>query len=81
MGVPDFQSMMLRVLEALRNGQERASRAIRDDVGTALHLSPADLAEMLPSGKQSVLANRAAWATIYLERAALVERTKRGVYR
>ena len=36
---------------------------------------------MLPSGRQTVFANRVNWAVIYMERAGLLERVRRGVYR
>ena len=36
---------------------------------------------MLPSGRQPVFANRVSWAVIYMERAGLVERVRRAVYR
>ena len=36
---------------------------------------------MLSSGRQPVFANRISWAVIYMERAGLLERTRRGVYR
>ena len=36
---------------------------------------------MLPSGRQTVLANRVGWALLGMERAGLVERVRRAVYR
>jgi restriction system protein len=36
---------------------------------------------MLPSGRQTTFANRTAWANVFLQRAGLIEKTSRGVYR
>jgi restriction system protein len=36
---------------------------------------------MLPSGRQTTFANRTAWANVFLQRADLLERVSRGVYR
>ena len=80
MAVPDFQSLMLPVLRATANG-EIDSGALRDRVAGDFNLSGQDLAEMLPSGRQTKFANRTAWANIFLQRAGLIEKARRGVYR
>ena len=80
MPVPDFQSLMLPVLRAVADGDISAAD-LRSRVATALRLTEADLAEMLPSGRQTTFANRAAWANIFLQRAGLLEKVSRGVYR
>ena len=36
---------------------------------------------MLPKGRQTVFTNRVSWAVVYLGRAGLLERVRRGVYR
>ena len=36
---------------------------------------------MLPSGRQTTFANRTAWANVFLQRAGLLEKAGRGVYR
>jgi restriction system protein len=80
MPVPDFQSLMLPVLEVAAEG-ELAMVEAREKVAARLGLGPADLAELLPSGRQTKFANRIAWAKIFLERAGLVESVRRGVFR
>jgi restriction system protein len=79
--VPDFQTLMLPVLSALRSGQEKASSEIRDLVADEFRLSAEELAAMLPSGRQGVYANRIAWALSYLKQARLLESPRRGLYR
>ncbi len=81
MPVPDFQSLMLPVLMALAEGSPTTLANVRDRVAASEGLTPEDLRERLPSGRQSVLANRVSWAAIHMARAGIVERTGRGVYR
>lgn len=45
------------------------------------NISPEDATALLPSGKQTYLANRAHWARTYLSQAGLVEPVKRGHYK
>ena len=80
MPVPDFQSLMLPVLHAVADGDISAAD-LRNRVAVELRLTEADLAEMLPSGRQTTFANRTAWANIFLQRADLLEKVSRGVYR
>lgn len=80
MPVPDFQSLMLPVLRAAADGEISAPE-MRERVAGELGLSESDLAEMLPSGRQTTFTNRVAWANVFLQRAGLLERPRRGVYR
>ena len=81
MPVPDFQSLMKPVLEALSNGAATRISEVRARVAVAEALAPGDLREVLPSGRQSVFDNRVGWAVTYMARAGLVERVRRGTYR
>lgn len=79
MSVPDFQMLMLPVLHAVADGPVTAPE-LRDKVATRLSLTPAELGHLLPSGRQTTFANRIAWANVFLQRAGLIDRIKRGVY-
>ena len=81
MPVPDFPSLMLPALKALIQGEDTPVAKIRERIAIAERLSADDVREMLPSGGQSVLANRVSWAVWHLEHARLLERIRRGVYR
>lgn len=79
MAVPDFQSLMLPVLRATAAGEISAAE-LRNRVANELGLTQNDLAEMLPSGRQTTFANRTAWANVFLQRAGLIGKTQRGIY-
>jgi restriction system protein len=79
--VPDFQTPMLPVLRRLAVGGEQPSATVRQAIAEEFALSAADLATMLPSGRQTTFGNRVAWALSYLKQAGLAESPSRGIYR
>ena len=81
MSIPDFQSLMLPILKALAGGGNQTVSQIREQVAADEGISNHDIWEMLPSGRQSVFANRVHWALHYMRRAGLLERLRRGLYR
>jgi restriction system protein len=81
MAVPDFQFLMLPVLQEYADGNERLSRDVRTAIASRLGLTAEDIAERLPSSSQTRLANRVAWAHSYLRQAGLLESRRRGHYR
>jgi restriction system protein len=54
---------------------------LRDLIAADLKLSPDELSQKLPSGVQTVFANRIAWSAVYLMKAGALDRVKRGVFR
>lgn len=80
MATPFFQSLMLHVLEAASAGEVKIGEVV-ERLAEKLTLSPEDRDALLPSGKQTIFANRAHWAKTYLTQAGLLERTGRGRFR
>ena len=79
MTVPDYQSLMRPLLEAVENGQNYHMRTVSELVAQRLQLSEEDLTEMLPSGKQGTYANRLGWAKTYLTKAGALKSEGRGI--
>ncbi len=77
--IPDYQSLMRPVLELSAKGEVKVSEAI-DRLAKDLALTDEERAEMLPSGRQAVFANRVHWAKTYLKQAGLVRPTRRGYF-
>ncbi len=77
MAVPDFQSMMKPLLTLLQDGAPRTHRELKELLAKSMRLSDQDRAETLSSG-QARFDNRFYWAGIYLTRAALTDRPRRG---
>ncbi len=81
MAVPGFQEMTLPILRACADGNEWSLAAARAEVSQHFGLSEEDLRELLPSGTQPRFNNRMAWAKVYLERAGLLTKTRRGHFK
>ena len=78
MAVPDFQSMMLPALSALRDQRALSVGDLRERVVASMKISDTDRAEKLPSGRQSRFDNRIAWVLVHLGFAGLISRPQRG---
>ena len=81
MAIPDFQSMMLPLLRLVQNGNEHRLADARIPLADQFALTSEEQLEPLPSGQQSRFNNRIAWAKIYLERAGLLAKTRRGHFK
>ena len=77
--VPDYQTLMRPVLRVCDGREVKVSAAI-EELAEELGLTEAERAEMLPSGRQTVFANRVHWAKTYLKQAGLVKTTRRGYF-
>lgn len=78
MPIPDYQTLMLPLLQFLADGQPRQAREAYEALSGQFGLTEAERQELLPSGGQSVMENRVGWAKTYLKKAGLVDSPKRG---
>lgn len=78
MTIPSYQTLMLPLMQCVREGNEVRTSECVDVIARDMGLSSKDVAELLPSGKQTILANRTHWARTYLGKAGLVTPTRRG---
>jgi restriction system protein len=81
MAIPDFQSMMLPLLQLAADGNEHSVAECRAPLAQQFGLSEQERQELLPSGQQPRFNNRVAWAKVYLERAGLLVKTRRAHFR
>lgn len=81
MAVPDYQTLLLPLLKLAGDGVAETLVQAEELLAEQFSLSPEDKAARLPSGQQTVLRNRAGWASFYLKNAGLIEKPKRGVFR
>ena len=80
MTIPDFQSIMLPLLEITSDEADHNHAEVRDELAKQFRVSENEKKEMLPSGKQARFDNRVAWAIAYLKRAELIENSNRGIF-
>lgn len=81
MPIPDYQSVMLPLLQLAEDGLEHRTRDAVEELASTFRLSDAERAEMLPSGSQATFDNRVGWARSYLKQAGLIESSRRGFFR
>lgn len=77
MSIPDYQSLMLPVLQIAAKGETSVPLA-EVEIAAMFALPQEERDQMLPSGKQRVLHNRIHWAKFYLTKAGYLESPKRG---
>lgn len=79
MAIPDYQTLMLPLLNLADDGAEHLFRDAVESLADSYGLSAAERVELLPSGAGSVFANRVGWARSYMKQAGLLKNPKRGV--
>lgn len=77
--IPDYQSLMRLVLECATAGPRKISDVV-SEISDKLDLTSVEREQMLPSGKQTTIANRIHWSRSYMKQAGLVTNIKRGWY-
>ncbi|CAN1532979.1 Mrr Restriction endonuclease [Methylophilaceae bacterium] len=77
MAIPDFQSLMLPLLEAVKDGGEHQTRNLVEMLAKKYQLTDDERSQLLPSGKSPTFDNRVGWAKTYLKKAGLLEQQKR----
>ena len=73
MAVPKYDELMKPLLTAVKDGEVYKIKDVTAVLAQQLNLSAEDLAEMLPSGRQTVFKNRVGWAKTYLKKAGLLD--------
>jgi restriction endonuclease Mrr len=69
MGVPSFQQLMLPALQTIGQRYDEISiSGLEDEVSRALKISVEERQLRLPSGNQTLFANRLNWARSYLSK-------------
>jgi restriction system protein len=81
MGIPDYQAIMLPLMELAGNGKEFHHREASEQLVKQFSLKEEERKALLPSGQQHIFDNRVGWAITYLKKAGLLERTRRGYFR
>ena len=79
MPIPDFQSLMLPILQTMGDRRWRNAELI-DEMGRRFSVTSEERQILLPSRRQRLFDNRTHWAITYLFRSGLISRLARGVY-
>jgi restriction system protein len=80
MTVPGYQDFMYPFLKHLKDKKEYRLQDLYTILANHFNLSSDEIAETLPSGKQTLLVNRVGWARTYLDKAGLIKVVRRAVF-
>ena len=80
MTIPDFQAIMLPLLQYVSDGKEHSLRDAITYLADIFNLIDEERKELLASGQQAVFDNRVGWARTYLKKADLLVSPKRGYF-
>src|SRR5258706_747481 len=72
---------MLPLLIHLSDGKEHPNQETLKSLAAQFQLTDDELAQLLPSGLQSIFTNRIAWAKSHLKAAGLIESPRRSYYK
>lgn len=78
MPIPDYQTIMLPLLSFLKDQKEHSFNEVVEHISDQFNLSHEERKELLPSGKETIIHNRAGWARTYMVKAGLIESPRRG---
>ncbi len=81
MAIPDYQSIMLPLLQFARDKKEHSLRETIEALAGEFGLTDEERKELLPSGRQPTFDNRVGWARTYMKKAGLLESPRRGHFR
>jgi restriction system protein len=81
MPTPPFNWFFRPILVVLSEGGSMHTRDFRQKLVAMSGLTPAELAERIPSGQFTVFESRTGWARTYLHKAGFIDRVSRGTYR
>ncbi|MEK7528213.1 MAG: restriction endonuclease [Patescibacteria group bacterium] len=81
MAIPDFQSIMLPLLQFAGDKKEHSIGEAISYIADFFKSTGEERKELLPSGQQYVIDNRTGWSRTYLKKAGLIETPKRGYFK
>lgn len=78
--IPDFQTIMLPMLQLLEDGTSKTLNEVMALMAAYFKLNEEHLKIRVPSGQMGLFRNRVGWTRSYLKKAGLIKYPERGVY-
>ena len=72
MSIPDYQTLMLPLLKLVESSGEISIKEATNILAREFKLSAEERERILPSGNQTYIKNRVAWAGTYMKKAGLL---------
>jgi len=77
--IPDYETLMLPILEFLADKEEKKTREITNYIIDLYKISSDEAKQLIPSGRAKLIDNRVGWACTYLRKAGLIESPQRAI--
>lgn len=78
--IPDYQAIMLPLLQFAGDKKEHSLREAITHLTKIFNLTDDEIKELLPSGKQFRFVNRIGWTRTHLKKAGLIKYSRRGFF-
>lgn len=78
MAIPDYETLMLPILQFLSDRNVKKTREIINHVIQAFKITPDETKKLIPSGRAKLIDNRVGWACTYLRKYGLISSPQRG---
>ncbi len=80
MPIPDYQMLMLPLLQLASDGKEHSMQEARAKLASEFGMTEEEQNTLLPSSGQPVFANRVGWARTYLTKAGALDRPSQRLF-
>lgn len=80
MPIPDFQTIMLPLLEHCSDGETHSMASTEEALALRFKLTEDEINELLPSGRQRRFGNRIGWSKLHLIKAGLLSSPNWGLF-
>ncbi len=81
MAIPDYQSIMLPLLQLVENKEEISLKDAVNELTVHFKLTEDEKKQLNPNSRQTTFYNRVTWAKLYLKQALLIEFPNRGSFK
>ena len=81
MAIPDYQTLMLPILNYVSDGKDHSLRETIEALASQFQLTQEERQELLPSGYQAIFDNRVGWSKTHILKAGLLDSPKRSIFR
>jgi restriction system protein len=79
--IPTYEEIMMPLLKFLGDKNEHSLQEAHDFLAQQFSLTEDEQRELLPSGQQPIFRNRLGWARTYMNKAGLLESTRRAHFK
>lgn len=80
MPIPDYQTVMLPLLQLTADQKEHSMQDATDTLAVQFELSEKEIMQLLPSARKRIFYDRVGWALTYLKKAGAITAPRRGQF-